>query len=246
MKNYKKLLRDLKLQDYIDPDTGEKKTRKSNLVKFADKLSLNKSENNFNSELSLSEKQKISKYHKILFGEKNNGALNQDAYIYRPRNKNHKKLALEASGITENAPELKAVPIPRANPKEKISFEFKKDKIISKEGNVSRETILFNRRALAGNPRREITRVWNKLKNKKSVKILSGKREIIGTKNDRNEISALEGMIQKIEALQQTYSNSAEWLIGLSGYSFNNQKTFKEYKTARAKGKNAKKKNRNR
>lgn len=189
---------------------------------------------NFEEKLSKRDKYLISYYNNVLFGNpktaESQGAVNYDVYVYRPHSETNKRKAARAAQITGQYKELKAIPIPRANPNKKPKLKFKKDKLVIQEDNIRRELAYFNMTALAKNPEKEIKRAYDSLSEKDAVVIMAGFREILN-----QSAGTLDGLQEQVKIKMQRYSNYGQWLHGIIGYGFINQETYTDYLQERKK-----------
>lgn len=199
------------------------------------------SENNFNSLLSRQEKSEISHYFKTLYGErgsyKEQGAINIDVYLYRPRSKKRKELAAKYAQIEGAYKKLKVIPIPRADKENPIKLKFKNNTLEVQEKNITRRVAFFNMKQLATDPKMEVLKIVKQLQAEgklDAILPLAGAREILdGAQTEDPEIIA-----ERIMFLMNKYSESFQkWLLGLAGYEFTNQDSFLEYRKARKKTK---------
>ena len=160
----------------------EKYSRIKKFVNF--KYDLRFSKENFEKELSPAQKREITYYHNILFGSpktaEEQGAVNYDVYLYRPRSEKNKKKAARFAQIKGEYKKLKAIPIPRSDPDKKLKLDFSKDKLTIQEGEIKKENVLFNMMELAKNPEKEIKRAYNKVKGADAYTVMAGFREIFG------------------------------------------------------------------
>ena len=201
---------------------------------------LRNSENYFQNSNS-KQKAEISKYFNILYGEprtaKEQGVMNYDVYLYRPRSEKRKKIAAKYAQIQGGYSKLKVIPIPRAE-EVPIKLVFKGNNLTVKEKNITRRIAFFNMTDLATNPKLEVLRVVKELDEQgklDAILPLAGAREILASAGQSTDPEILA---DNIIALMQKYSeNFQKWLFGLAGYEFENQSTFDEYKKARQKDK---------
>lgn len=174
---------------------------------------------------SSAEKAKITKYHNFLFGKSGPGILHQPHKIYRPRNIKRKQSVIKQLQIPRGLSELKALPIPALkNQQIKLKFDSKNNLIefatVSK--NVKSILVPFDIKALAKSPIIEIQRILNSNpKFNRWSPVTVHKIDFGGTFDNVNIISHV------IELMNQ-YSWD-EFLYGLKGFVFKNQKAKSGY-----------------
>lgn len=192
--------------------------------------------------LSPSQKGKITKYHNMLFGQE--GLTRRAVKLYRPRNEKHLKVARSYARVPGGFSELKAIPIPAANPENtKVDFDSSGNLVI-RDHHVSRRYAEFNPLEMVQNPSAEIRRAIRQLGNAKAFTVNVGNhethgsidrtgienkvREIMTKYQVGNEVSLADGR-KRVITEKQTWD---KFLNGIVGYSFHNQASYAEYKIA--------------
>jgi len=199
------------------------------------------SEENFISGLNTQEKAEISHYYKVLFGEmgsaKEQGTINIDVFLYRPRSPKRKKLAAKYAQIEGGYKKLKVIPIPRADKENPVKLKFKNNVLEVQEKNITRRVAFFNMKELAADPKMQVLKVVKELQAEgklDAILPLAGAREIL----DGGQTEDAEIIAERIMFLMNKYSeNFQKWLLGLAGYEFTNQDSFLDYRKARKKSK---------
>lgn len=178
--------------------------------------------------LSAYDKRKIKEYYDAI-----SAATAQPNYAYKPRNKAHRKAALEYANQAD-LKQLKTVfiPVPRQGMKPELKFT--KNGLVTKTGFVETRQISFNKFALIKDRQKEVKRVLEKFPEKyRRFTIQCGQYEYLA--------AAVRSRVDsEVARLMERYGNEdknnyfGNWLNGLYGYEFINQSTEGAYFAAKS------------
>lgn len=171
--------------------------------------------------LSNYDKRKIKKYFDEI-----SRVTSRNNYVYRPRKNDRKKLAQEYSGI-KNLKELKAIPIPVANPNKKPKLKFKKDRMMVESNSGITSTFTpFNKNNLIQNFDKEIIRAANETPNANSYVLVTESGELLGWR----AASDPESLAYTANDFATIYGTSKNLFIGVKAYFYGNDKDFSKFR----------------
>lgn len=169
--------------------------------------------------ISPADKRKITKYYNVIKEQ-----AQKIHYVYRPRNKQRLKTARKFADMP-NLPQLKNVvflPTEEPNVKPKLNFSKNNKQIEVEENFVKSRIAYFNKEKLIEDPTAEVQRAIKKLPDAKQFTVRCGKFESIKS----HLMGGKDKIVDVVIKLQNTYQNSEDWLNGLIGYEFKNQKDY--------------------
>lgn len=181
--------------------------------------------------ITVAEQRKISKY----FREYKKLTANP-VHIYKSKKKTNLQFVQKQTGQPKGFPGFKVafVPVSEEGAKIKISirkYKNGKRKLVISDSHIIRKTFLFSEYEAEeletlDNPEPTVNGILKDSKGIDQFTLMCGNHE---TKQSVER----QFLLEQVERFTQTYGNAHEWLFGVIGYSFKDQKDINAYRSAR-------------